>query len=97
MDKLIYLNSLYDLYGELLTQKQQTYFEDYYFHNLSYGEIASKFNISRNAIYHQIKIIEDKLNFYEEKLNLYSKKKQISDIIELINDTRAREVIENIF
>ena len=31
MEKLIYLNNLYDLYGILLTDKQQKYFEEYYF------------------------------------------------------------------
>ena len=30
MEKLVYLNNLYDLYGILLTEKQQTYFEEYY-------------------------------------------------------------------
>ena len=29
MEKLVYLNNLYDLYGILLTEKQQTYFEEY--------------------------------------------------------------------
>ena len=29
MEKLIYLNNLYDLYGILLTEKQQTYFEEF--------------------------------------------------------------------
>ena len=33
MDKSIYLISLYDYYGDLLTEKQQSYFEDYYFND----------------------------------------------------------------
>ena len=57
MEKLVYLNNLYDLYGILLTEKQQTYFEEYYFNNLSYGEISEKYNISRNACFKQLKII----------------------------------------
>ena len=48
MEKFIYLNNLYDLYGLLLTKKQQLYFEEYYFNNLSYGEISEKYQISRN-------------------------------------------------
>ena len=59
MDKLIYLNNLFDLYGDLLTDKQQMYFKDYYFNNLSYGEISEKYDVSRNAIFHQLKIIEE--------------------------------------
>ena len=60
MEKLVYLNNLYDLYGILLTEKQQTYFEEYYFNNLSYGEISEKYNISRNACFKQLKIIGGK-------------------------------------
>ena len=40
MDKYLYYNELYDLYGDLLTDKQKKYFEDYYFNNLSFSEMA---------------------------------------------------------
>ena len=68
MEKLIYLNNLYDLYGDLLTDKQKIYFEEYYFNNLSYGEISEKYGISRNACFKQLKNIEEKLYDYEKKL-----------------------------
>ena len=55
MDKVIYLTNLFDYYGELLTEKQQTYFKDYYFNNLTLAEIAENENISRNAVHKQIK------------------------------------------
>ena len=97
MEKYVYLNELYDLYGELLTEKQQKYFEDYYFSNLSYGEISLKYGVSRNAIYHQLQLIEKKLTFFEEKLNLYSKKQKINDIIELINNSKAKRILEKLF
>ena len=97
MEKYVYLNELYDLYGKLLTDKQQKYFEDYYFNNLSYGEISREYNVSRNAIYHQLRLIEEKLDFYEEKLKLYSKKKKINDIIDLINDRKAKRIIKDLF
>ena len=35
-----YLIILYDFYSELLNDKQRQYFEDYYFNNLSLGEIS---------------------------------------------------------
>ncbi len=97
MEKYVYLNELFDLYGELLTEKQQKYFKDYYFNNLSYGEISTKYGVSRNAIYHQLQLIEKKLTFFEEKLKLYSKKQEISDIIDLINNNKAKRIIENLF
>ena len=97
MEKFVYLNSLYDLYGELLTKKQQQYFISYYFNNLSYGEISEKYGISRNAIYHQLKLIEQKLMFYEEKLKLYSKKSTINDIIDLVKDKDIKEKLKELF
>lgn len=97
MDKMFYLNDLYDLYGELLTDKQQMYFKDYYFNNLSYGEISEKYDVSRNAIFHQMKIIEEKLENYEKKLNLLAKKEKINDIIEMINDKGIKESLKDIF
>ena len=97
MEKFVYLNELYDLYGELLTEKQKKYFEDYYFNNLSYGEISTKYGISRNAIFHQLQLIEKKLLFYEEKLKLYSKKESISDIIDMVNDNKAKRILEDLF
>ena len=97
MEKFVYLNCLYDLYGDLLTKKQNDYFIAYYFDNLSYGEIGEKYNVTRNAVYHQLKLIEDKLNFYEEKLKLYSKKETINDIIDLVNDKRIKERLKELF
>lgn len=97
MEKLIYLNELFDMYQDLLTEKQQMYFKDYYFDNLSYGEISEKYGISRNAIFHQLKLIEEKLENYEEKLKLLDKKKQIDGIINLVKDKRIKDTLKNIF
>lgn len=97
MEKLIYLNNLYDLYGILLTDKQQKYFEEYYFNNLSYGEISEKYGISRNAIFKQLKIIEEKLIEYEEKLKLLYKKNKINDIITKVEDSKIKDELKNLF
>ncbi len=96
MEKLIYLNNLYDLYGILLTEKQQTYFEEYYFNNLSYGEISEKYGISRNACFKQLKIIEEKLEDYEKKLKLYYKKEKINAIIDNIDDSGVKKAIKDL-
>ena len=70
MNDIVYLSELYDYYGELLTEKQQEYFEDYYFNNLTLAEIAENNNISRNAIHKQIKDALNKLEIFEQKLKL---------------------------
>ena len=73
-------NQLFDYYGCLLTDKQQEYFKNYYFDDLSLAEIASIYNVSRNAVYDQLNKIYDLLNYYEEKLGLVSKQKKYEDI-----------------
>ena len=51
MEEVLYFNELYDLYSGLLTDKQREYFEDYYFNNLSFSEMAENYDVSRNAIF----------------------------------------------
>lgn len=95
MEDFVYYNELYDLYGELLTDKQKKYFEDYYFNNLSFSEMAENYNVSRNAMFKQIHIVTDKLVEYEKILKLRSKKKEI---LELLDDLPSdiRNKIEDI-
>lgn len=95
MDDIVYLSELYDYYGELLTEKQQEYFEDYYFNNLTLAEIAENNNISRNAIHKQIKDALNKLEIFEEKLQLLEKRKQIQEIIKNLDD-KLKEKIEEL-
>ena len=82
MKERIYLNNLYDIYGELLDSKKKEYFEMYYFDNLSLQEISDNLGVSRNAIFKQIKNAEAKLLFYEEKLELFKKKEVLNEVIE---------------
>ena len=78
----IYLNDLYDIYFELLTDKEKEIFEDYYQNDLSLSEISEKNNVTRNAIHKTVKNVEDKLNNYESKLNIYKKKEEIKKLID---------------
>lgn len=87
---------LYDFYSELLNDKQKSYFEDYYFNNLSLGEISENENVSRNAVHKSIKSIERKLYNYEEKLKLYQKSQELNEIADSIQDKKLRERIKNI-
>ena len=96
MEDVLYFNELYDLYGDLLTEKQREYFEDYYFNNLSFSEMAENYDVSRNAIFKQLHITTDKLEEYEAKLGLLKKKKIIEEIIEEIDDNKIKEKLEKV-
>lgn len=82
MEDVVYYNELYDLYGGLLTEKQRKYFEDYYFNNYSFSEMADEYNVSRNAVFKQIHIVIDRLQEYEDILRLKSKREKIMGILE---------------
>ena len=90
-----YIINLYDIYCDLLTEKQKNYFEDYYFNNLSLSEMSENLNVSRNAIHKNIKDTEEKLNNYESILKIYEKNNKIKKIISNC-DKRIKEEIEEI-
>ena len=92
----IYLIDLYDIYSDLLNDKQREYFELYYFDNLSLGEISDNIGISRNAIYKQIKTVENKIIFFEDKLKLYAKNLKLKDIIDKEKDKNIKIELENL-
>lgn len=93
MERRIYLNNLYDYYRELFTEKQQSYFEDYYYNNFSLSEIAENNNVSRNAVHNQIKIVEERLEQFEQILGLDSKKQQIIDLI--VNEV-SKDILDKV-
>lgn len=94
MESRLYLINLYDIYGELLTDKQKEYFEDYYFNNLTLSEMAENYRVSRNAIHKQIKETEEKLNHYEEILKVYEKTKRIKKISENLDEENKNKLLD---
>ena len=94
MKERLYLINLYDLYGNLLTIKQQTYFEEYYFNNLSLSEMSELYNVSRSAVSKSLKEIESKLTNYEDKLKIIDK---LNKVNKLIKDEELKSKIEDIF
>jgi predicted DNA-binding protein YlxM (UPF0122 family) len=77
--KTDYINSLLDIYAELLTPYQQEIMDLYYQEDLSLKEIADEKEISRNAVFTLINRVEKILINYEEKLHLLDKRRRIQD------------------
>ena len=96
MEELVHYTLLYDIYGNLLTDKQKEYFEDYYFKNLSLSELASKYNISRNAIHKQIKETIKRLENYEDKLKLAKKNEMLENIIKKTSDEEIKRKLQEV-
>ena len=96
MEDVLYFNELYDLYGDLLTEKQREYFEDYYFNNLSFSEMAENYDVSRYAIFKQIHIVTDKLKEYESVLKLHEKRKKLEEIVKNIDNFELKIALEEL-
>ena len=58
MDKFLYFNELFSLYGKLLTKNEQNIFSLYYEENLSLQEIADNLNVSS-----EVSSVQDSGNF----------------------------------
>ncbi|TMS99123.1 putative DNA-binding protein [Apilactobacillus kunkeei] len=72
MEKNYRINSLFEFYRPLLTNKQDSYIQLYYADDYSLGEISEEFNVSRQAVYDNIRRTEVILEKYEEQLHLYA-------------------------
>lgn len=93
MEERVYIILLYDYYGKLLTDKQQKYFEDYYFDNLTMDEIAENDNVSKNAVSKQLIGIKEKLNYYEDILKLNYNRKKIEELVDIDCLDKIKEYI----
>lgn len=86
MDKNIEITLLFDIYGKLLTNKQQDIFKEYYLYNLSLREIAENKKISYQGVRDSIKTSENLLKSLEENIGM----------LKLLNNVeKAYEIIEN--
>ena len=72
IEKTNRMNALFEFYAALLTDKQMNYIELYYADDYSLAEIAEEFQVSRQAVYDNIKRTEKIVEDYEMKLHMYS-------------------------
>ncbi len=71
LEQLNRINLLYDIYGPLLTERQQETLHLYFSENYSLAEIAEEYKTSRQAVYDLIQRALDSMESLEEKLALY--------------------------
>ncbi|AZV47781.1 MULTISPECIES: putative DNA-binding protein [Bacillus] len=97
LEKTTRMNYLFDFYQSLLTSKQKSYMSLYYLDDFSLGEIAEEYEVSRQAVYDNIKRTEAMLEQYEEKLLLLKKfqerKEMFNKLKELASGTKEEEEI----
>jgi hypothetical protein len=95
VEETVRLNQLFDIYQELLTEKQRVYFGYYFSEDYSLSEIAEILNVSRNAVHIQIKNIIQHLESFDAKLKLLTNKNLQDELLEqLKKENLSQETLE---
>jgi len=96
MENREYLNELFDIYKELLTEIEQVTFKSYYGEDLSLSEIAENRNISKSSVGKTISIAEEKLKNYEAKLKIHETKQQLREVLDSNNLEKIKDIMKKI-
>ena len=96
MEKIVEQGLLYDFYGELLTEHQRQVYESRVFDNLSLGEIAEDFGISRQGVHDLIKRCDKILQGYEDKLHLLQRFMSVKEKIQKIESITAQDDVRDL-
>ena len=107
LEEKVRISILLEIYGKLLTEKQQEILIDYYNNDLSLSEIAENNNITRQAVRDIIKKGENKLFELEEKLLIMEKMikqekvlqeilNELAKIQEVSSDKKVEKILNNV-
>lgn len=91
LEKTLLMNQLFDMYGSLLTDKQQTMLSYYYEEDLSLAEIADHFDISRQGVYDSLKRGENSLKYYEGILQGNEKFRRRMDLLQKLEASQLTD------
>lgn len=91
-DKIV-VNDLFDVYGGLLTRRQQEIMAYYYQEDYSYQEIAQEFGISRAAVSDIVNRATGLLEEYEDVIGYVKKKQQIIDCCQRKEYDKIEEIL----
>lgn len=86
---------LYDFYGELLNARQRKAYEDFYFNDLSLGEMAQEKGITRQGVHDLVRRAARSLEEYEGKLHLVEKFLYIREKVGMIQELARSYDAEN--
>ena len=93
MDNREYIIALYEIYKELLNEKERNYFEYYYFEDYSMQEIADLYKVSKAYASKYLNKINDKIISYEKILKINDRNSKIIDLLKNVNDSELKNKI----
>ncbi len=86
MPKDLSLAYLFDLYGPLLSPRQQELFAGYYDEDLSLSELAESFSVSRQSALQSIQSAERRLREFEGKLGFAAAMRRVQALAEQVEE-----------
>lgn len=93
LNKNVRICDLFDVYGHLLSKKQQEMINEHFYLDCSLSEIAENQNISRQAVLDAITKSTSKLEDFESKLHLLEIK---SSVIKLEGTKEDKKILNHI-
>ena len=103
IEEVVKIGKLFSFYGSLLTERQQEFMQLYYYHDLSLGEIAEQQDISRQAVYDNLKRSEKALKEYEKNLelvkyydNIEIQIDRLGNVVDQISDKLNQEEVNDL-
>ncbi len=93
MEEKVRISILLEIYGKLLTEKQNEYMDLYYNQDLSLSEIGDNNDITRQAVRTILLKSKKKLEEYEEQLKFMQKEEKIKKCIEELEETNVDKKI----
>ncbi len=96
MEKDLEYIELFEIYKELLTDKQRELFSSHYLFDLSLSEIAEEEGGSRQSVYDAIKKVKSKLLGYEKALKIQEKTTLLRALENNTKDEQIKRAIREI-
>ena len=81
LERRVYVNVLYYLYGPLLTERQRRVYEMRYFSDLSFSEIAEALEITRQAAHILVNRTVERLLTFEQELGIAARLENLENRI----------------
>ncbi len=97
MEKDLRYAELFELYQDLLTERQREIFSCHYLLDLSLSEIAEPDGNTRQSVYAVVKKVKEKLDEYEKVLRLYEKNQKLIVLSEKVKEhdnSLAQQILE---
>jgi len=99
MDETLKKTMLFDFFGDMLTEKQQEYYDLYHNEDLSLSEIAESARISKQGVYDIITRAEKTLKKFEQKTGIFQKWFETRSMLEqsIINGEKIHPIVLSYF